>query len=224
MRKTLKVLLVVSFLLLMSWNSVGATVLDFESLYPYGGNMTAFYQEDGYTLTNDAAAVFNNQGITDASFGWWSINDTNYAGSLGLYTNYWPLTVTLTKDDNNPFDMYSIDLSRMGLLAQYGAPGIRSVIFTGTKSDNTTVTQTFTYGEAVAFQTFLFNSDFKGLKSLSWAPASQTSDVNGVGVQYYQFDNITMYPLGAPVPIPAAVWLFGTGLIGLFGVRRKIRK
>lgn len=29
--------------------------------------------------------------------------------------------------------------------------------------------------------------------------------------------------VGSPVPIPAAVWLFGTGLLGLFGVRRKIR-
>jgi len=29
---------------------------------------------------------------------------------------------------------------------------------------------------------------------------------------------------GNPVPIPAAVWLFGTGLLGLFGVRRKIVK
>jgi len=28
----------------------------------------------------------------------------------------------------------------------------------------------------------------------------------------------------APVPVPAAVWLFGTGLLGLFSVRRKIRK
>ena len=28
----------------------------------------------------------------------------------------------------------------------------------------------------------------------------------------------------APVPIPAAVWLFGSGLLGLFGVRRKMRK
>jgi hypothetical protein len=27
-----------------------------------------------------------------------------------------------------------------------------------------------------------------------------------------------------PVPIPAAVWLFGTGLLGLFGVRRKMTK
>jgi hypothetical protein len=224
MRKTLKMLFVVSFMLLMSWNSVGATVLDFESLDPGGGNMTALYQEDGYTLTNNAASVFNNQGITEVSFGWWATNHTNYAGSLGLYTNYWPLTVTLTRDNNTLFDMYSIDLSRMGLLNQYGAPGIRSVIFAGTKSDDTAVTQTFTYGEVVAFQTFLFNSDFKDLKSLSWAPASQTMDVNGVGLQYYQFDNITMYPLSNPVPIPAAVWLFGTGLLGLFGLRRKIIK
>jgi hypothetical protein len=28
----------------------------------------------------------------------------------------------------------------------------------------------------------------------------------------------------APVPVPAAAWLLGTGLVGLFGVRRKIRK
>jgi hypothetical protein len=28
----------------------------------------------------------------------------------------------------------------------------------------------------------------------------------------------------SPVPIPAAVWLFGSGLLGLFGVRRKIVK
>jgi hypothetical protein len=28
----------------------------------------------------------------------------------------------------------------------------------------------------------------------------------------------------APVPIPAAVWLFGTGLLGLLGIRRKIKK
>jgi hypothetical protein len=27
----------------------------------------------------------------------------------------------------------------------------------------------------------------------------------------------------APVPIPAAVWLLGSGLVGLIGIRRRIR-
>jgi hypothetical protein len=218
MRTKLKMFLLVVFFLLTSWNSVGATVIGFESLYPYGGDMTALYQENGYTLTNNAASVFNNQAITDVSFGWWGINSTNFAGSLGFFTNYWPLTVTLTKDEGGSFSMYSIDLSRMGLLAQYGAPGIRSVIFNGIKFDNTTVTQTFTYSDAVAFQTFLFSGDFKDLKSLSWAPASQTITA-GIGVQYYQFDNITMYPLSASVPLPPSALLLVPGLIGLIGMR-----
>lgn len=31
-------------------------------------------------------------------------------------------------------------------------------------------------------------------------------------------------PDGAPVPIPAAVWLLGSGLVGLVGIRRRIKK
>jgi hypothetical protein len=34
------------------------------------------------------------------------------------------------------------------------------------------------------------------------------------------FDNVDV----DPVPIPAAVWLFGSGLMGLFGLSRKRRK
>jgi hypothetical protein len=32
------------------------------------------------------------------------------------------------------------------------------------------------------------------------------------------------YKVATPVPIPAAVWLFGSGLVGLAGIRRKFKK
>ena len=39
---------------------------------------------------------------------------------------------------------------------------------------------------------------------------------------YFGADNIEV--TGNPVPVPAAVWLLGSGLIGLAGVRRKLKK
>jgi hypothetical protein len=34
----------------------------------------------------------------------------------------------------------------------------------------------------------------------------------------------TLEPGDASVPVPAAVWLLGSGLIGLAGLRRKVRR
>ena len=44
--------------------------------------------------------------------------------------------------------------------------------------------------------------------------------VEGCGVDAY-FDNVTISTDVAAVPVPAAVWLFGSGLLGLIGVARK---
>lgn len=44
------------------------------------------------------------------------------------------------------------------------------------------------------------------------------------GLTTAQIDNISYGPRPSPVPIPAAVWLLGTGLLGLAGLRRKMNK
>jgi|GEM_PF-6484081 len=49
-----------------------------------------------------------------------------------------------------------------------------------------------------------------------------TGTVNIASLQGIDISNVSFY--GNAVPIPAAVWLFGTGLAGLFGIRRKLRR
>ena len=44
--------------------------------------------------------------------------------------------------------------------------------------------------------------------------------VEGCGVDAY-FDNVTITTDVSAVPVPAAVWLFGSGLLGLIGVARR---
>jgi len=41
---------------------------------------------------------------------------------------------------------------------------------------------------------------------------------------YVHFDNVCVGGNANPVPVPAAVWLFGSGLIGLLGIRRKFQE
>jgi hypothetical protein len=187
------------------------TDIDFDSLSPSGGTTPfSLYQEDGYSLTNNVDIIFGDPSWppTPMAFGWWATSYSGgYAGSLALFNNYQALTTTLTKDDSTPFSMVSIDLSRLGG-GSSSAGG--SVIFSGIKSDNSTVTQTFTYSDALAFQTKLFSSDFGNLKSLSWITADPW-------VQEIQFDNITM------VPEPSTLVLLGIGTLGLlaYGWRRR---
>jgi hypothetical protein len=47
---------------------------------------------------------------------------------------------------------------------------------------------------------------------------------DGIGQQYtavIQFNKVTGQSILNPVPVPAAAWLLGSGVLGLFGLRRR---
>jgi hypothetical protein len=60
-------------------------------------------------------------------------------------------------------------------------------------------------------------SDFTGLLSVT---ADSLVPNQWYGLQYIVYSNAEA--LSTPVPIPGAVWLLGTALIGMVGIRRKI--
>lgn len=64
-------------------------------------------------------------------------------------------------------------------------------------------------------------------KPWTWSFDHASNDIYSIAIEFsgtasrvgLAFDNFT--PASAVVPIPAAVWLFGTGLIGLIGIARR---
>jgi hypothetical protein len=62
---------------------------------------------------------------------------------------------------------------------------------------------------------YIFGSNGAGSTAISNVYVGATIDMSATGV-------ITVTNSGAtPVPLPAAVWLLGSGLLGLFGVGRR---
>jgi hypothetical protein len=65
--------------------------------------------------------------------------------------------------------------------------------------------------------------DLSGLGNVSALGFTlDSSDSGAYGINtpaYFAMDNLT----GAPVPVPAAVWLLGSGIVGLVGLRRRMR-
>ncbi len=161
--------------ILLGEDLLGGTI-DFEDLT--AGNVPSPYTEDidgdgvgDFTLTSLAnsggAGGFNALTSPKSLTGSTSLTSTNNDG-----------TIILTSDDDEPFALESIDLAE-GSFA--GIPG--DVTFTGTKSDGSTVEQTFTIdGDLTTVETFYFNDDFTDLISVSWVQA----------FPLHQFDNIVI--------------------------------
>lgn len=109
--------------------------------------------------------------------------------------------------DNSLMNLVSIDLAELG-------PSPVSITFLAQLPGSEIISQTLTtdgiFGSGNDFETFFFDSAFSGVDYVYIADVSGTMNVN------FAFDNINV----SAVPVPAAVWLFISGLIGLVGVSR----
>jgi len=156
------------------------------------------YMEAGYSL------VFNNSGafFIDNNF-------TSFPGLIDfdddvLEFNETSASFVMTKDDGGLFDLFSVDTGSLG--RDEFDDG--NFVFTGIFGTGGTITQTV-LGVAPGVTTNLFTG-FVGLSSLV-----VTSNDGAFPVM----DNITVDV--SAVPVPAAVWLFGSGLLGLIGIARR---
>jgi hypothetical protein len=60
------------------------------------------------------------------------------------------------------------------------------------------------------------------LTALGWTGVEDIT-ITGLWPAQGSFSHVTLYGT-TPVPIPAAAWLFGSGMLGLIGVRRRMKK
>lgn len=179
-----------------------AIVMNFESLAVNNAsinNVGTTYTENGFTVSQvgaDQFAVFGTQ-------------DNRYPGSTALFNNVIGGVSRLTQVGGGAFNLSSIDLTNLNNNQTV------AVSFTGTRSDNSTIAQSFTTDAILStLETFSF-TNFTNLVSVDWTQDSP----------FHQFDNINVSAASAtavPEPFTILGALFGAG----YGVtlKRKLAK
>ena len=188
--------------LVLSTNATAAMInIDFEEIDNSLGDVVSgpSLETQGFKLTNDA--IVPSEAILH-----WAVGDVRNADSDGVTFshNFVPSTTTLTQLNGDAFDLFSIDFSDIFNTGASQSIGIDAVTATGALFSDTV-----TLDGLVGLETFAFN--WGSLASVSWTNVDPS--------QALQLDNISVST--SPVPVPAAVWLFGSGLLGLVGVARR---
>lgn len=187
----------------------------------------------GYQLSFSADTLLNQSGLLGASDTVWMIGsvDTTSGGNNGQRT----LTTA-----NAPIT--GMTNGAANLLDDRGNTFIANVNPTGTHASATNGSSVNTPGEGFAYGGYLgtnwnatLTANATGAigQALQFFMVTASSTASTAAAHVYQYANAsgastwlmnadgTLSYAAAAVPLPAAVWLFGSGLIGLVGIARR---
>lgn len=192
----MKKLLILAALTMVGTAHAGTVTIDFDDTLPTYFNLPT-YQEDGFTLTSNTpdATLIDDNNTVRQSIG-------IFSGGTDSQSIFWGAngqtsTLGLSNDLGLSFDVLSLDASSL-----YNAAGVLNL--SGTLAGGGTVTENIVLDGALSTYNL---SNMTGITDLSISFDGATYDAP------FDLDNISM----SVVPIPAAAWLFGSGLLGLAG-------
>jgi hypothetical protein len=205
-----------AIVLIASFIEMRGTTINFGGLSQPGTGATALgnsVTQQGFTFTDLLNGPFGS------GFSIWQASSSNLPGlntaNTSLFETFADSTTRLTDTSNAAFTLNSIDL------AQYNTPqtpGTFTVLFTGTRADNSVVTQTFTVNRVAGtpvLQTFSFSS-FNTVVHVDFTQGVTGGSLTGAG---YQFNNLVINAT-SPAPEPSAALLSGLALVVLLALRR----
>jgi len=156
-----------------------------------GGGTLSYYgpvTSNGFTLTNinrNDFSLISPDATYAATFGYFydgaHILEVPAGGSASIDT------IRIQAQDSSSFSIQKIDLDTI-----FATTPAQTATFTGTRSDNSTITQTFTLDNVAGLQTFQFGAGFTNLKSLDFSPSMN---------EY--FDNLTLTHLSNTIAVGA---------------------
>lgn len=192
--------LVIGWFLLVITSTASAGILTFDEI-DTGGAAAAYMQE--YT---NLGFLISTDRVYHGNFVSFAVGSSEYNTTPSLKNNWRDGVTRLSTIDGSTFDLISIDLD----IADSGTvtPDIQFIAY---DSQNHYISSARILLVEDGWTTLNFTSAFTNVAYVEW------SKIRGD----HQFDNIVV---NANVPIPGAVWLLGSGIIGLTGVRRKLKK
>ena len=174
---------------------------------------------DDMTAGDMSPSFVTPQGYEFANLGFGYLGPTvepSSPSNNSLYFNGpdWFPAITMTNFSNQPFSLQQLDVffftpGNDGLYDQYA----QDVVIRAEDASGALIAEkTVLYSEGFGWRTVSFDSAWSGISSLKlgWSVVDAYSATAA-------YDNIVV----TAVPIPAAVWLFGSALAGLGWMRRK---